>query len=642
MAILVPGCSNFKQQIAVKAYPMPHMLHDVLSASANTVRLLALTLLLAVLAGCQAPAEDPGPSPEFSGTMMRWHPVTLTFDGPETSEDATTNPFLDYRLMVTFTHEASGQFVIVPGYFAADGNAGETGAASGHKWRVHFTPHEIGQWTYAVSFQTGDNVAINLDPLVGEPVFFDRLEGAFTIAESNKTGRDFRGKGVLRYVGERYLRFDNGDYFVKAGADSPENLLAYSDFDNTVSLLARDQEREGEAPTSPLHHYTPHVGDWNSGDPVWHGEKGKGLIGALNYLAGKGMNVFSFLTMNVEGDGQDVWPWVLPEDPLRFDVSKLAQWEVVFSHADSLGLFLHFKTQETENDLLLDGGNLDVERKLYYRELIARFGHHLALNWNLGEENDIWDELGDPTQERIKAYIEYIHALDAYDHPVVIHTYPNQHDEVYGPLLGRASELDGLSIQTAFDNVHAATLKWVAASSDSPRTWVVSNDEQGPHTHGVKPDGPDSNRDAIRKETLWGNLMAGGAGVEYYFGYQFPPHDLNANDWRTRDTVWEDARHALDFFYTYVPFWTMTPADDLASGNAWVLADPGRVYAVYLPEGGTTRIAMEAGAYDVAWYNPRTGGELQGRSSVTAGASLTIGPPPAEQDADWAVLITAQ
>ena len=30
---------------------------------------------------------------------------------------------------------------------------------------------------------------------------------------------------------------------------------------------------------------------------------------------------------------------------------------------------------------------LGPERKLYCRELIARFGHNLALNWNLGEEN---------------------------------------------------------------------------------------------------------------------------------------------------------------------------------------------------------------------------------------------------------------
>jgi len=49
-------------------------------------------------------------------------------------------------------------------------------------------------------------------------------------------------------------------------------------------------------------------------------------------------------------------------------------------------MYLHFKTQECEIVNLLDNGELGPQRKLYYRELIARFGHHLALNWNLGEE----------------------------------------------------------------------------------------------------------------------------------------------------------------------------------------------------------------------------------------------------------------
>ena len=62
------------------------------------------------------------------------------------------------------------------------------------------------------------------------------------------------------------------------------------------------------------------------------------------------------------------------------DVSKLAQWEIVFEHADKKGLFLHFKMQERENSFLLDGGELGTERKLYYREPIARFGHHLSLD----------------------------------------------------------------------------------------------------------------------------------------------------------------------------------------------------------------------------------------------------------------------
>ena len=71
---------------------------------------------------------------------------------------------------------------------------------------------------------------------------------------------------------------------------------------------------------------------------------------------------------------------------LNLDVSKLDQWEIVFAHGTEKGMFLHFKTMETENEMLLDDGDLGRERKLYYRELIARYAHHPALNWNLGEE----------------------------------------------------------------------------------------------------------------------------------------------------------------------------------------------------------------------------------------------------------------
>ena len=580
----------------------------------------------------------------MAGTLERWHPVTLTFEGPYAEETGTPNPFRDYRLTVTFSHEDSGTTLSVPGYFAADGKAGETSATSGTQWRVHFTPAETGAWQYTASFRTGPDVALSQDTLAGTATSFDGATGTFVVRETDATGRDHRGKGMLRYVEQRYLRFDDGTYFVKGGADSPENLLAYVDFDDTYSLMEAAVERQGEAPTAPLHRYEPHRADWNPGDPTWQGGKGKTLIGALNYLAAKGLNAFSFLTMNVEGDGQDVWPWIAPDVRDRFDVSKLAQWEVVFSHADSLGLFLHFKTQETENDLLLDNGDLGPERRLYYRELVARFAHHHALNWNLGEENDIWEERNDPEQERIKAYIAYIHALDPYDHPVVIHTYPGQQEQVYRPLLGAASELDGVSIQTAYDNVHAETLTWVRASTEAGKPWVVANDEQGHYTTGVTPDGPDSNRDAIRKHTLWGNLMAGGAGVEYYFGYQYPHNDLNAEDWRSRDAVWDDVRHALSFFQTYVPFWTMAPHDDLAEGaKAFVLANPGEVYLVYMPQGDSVRLDLgaEQQAYTVHWYNPRAGGALQsGSVSQVSGPGLTdIGPPPASPGSDWAVLI---
>ncbi|UCG87891.1 MAG: DUF5060 domain-containing protein [Gemmatimonadota bacterium] len=602
--------------------------------------LLSLPVCLPLFVSCVASHPV-----EIDGAMQRWHPITLTFEGPQASEDGSPNPFRDYRLTVAFTHSATGSEHVVPGYFATDGDAAETSATAGTKWRVHFTPHETGWWTFAASFRAGPDVALGLEPEAGTPSHFDGASGSFQITESDKTGRDHRGKGMLRYVGESHLRFDDGTYFVKGGADSPENLLAYGDFDDTYSLADAGQQRSGEAPTAPLHRYEPHAQDWNPGDPTWKVDRGKNLIGALNYLAGKGVNAFSFLTMNVGGDGKDVWPWIAPDVRDRFDVSKLAQWDVVFTHADSLGLFLHFKTQETEIDLLLDNGDLGPERRLYYRELIARFAHHHALNWNLGEENNLWEERDDPTQVRIKEYIAYIQALDPYDHPVVIHTYPGQQEQVYRPLLGDASGLNGVSIQTEFDNVHRETLTWVQASADAGRRWVVANDEQGHYTTGVKPDGPDSNRDAIRQHTLWGNLMAGGAGVEYYFGYEYPHNDLNCEDWRSRDRVWDDVRHALTFFEEHLPFWEMTSNDVLASeAEAHVLVQPqGTPIAVYLPRGAPVRLDLRAysGTYTVHWYDPRRGGALQAGSldRVDGGRVVALGQPPAEADGDWVVLV---
>jgi hypothetical protein len=177
-------------------------------------------------------------------------------------------------------------------------------------------------------------------------------------------------------------------------------------------------------------------------------------------------------------------------------------------------MYLHFKTQETENDQLLDGGSLGDERKLYYRELIARFGHHLALNWNMGEENT-------NTKAQRIAFGQFFNENDPYNHPVVIHTFPSQGDAVYGGLVGN-NGYDGASVQTSKNSVFSKTLQWRDQSAAAGRKWVVANDEQGSAQEGVVPDANDPSHDIVRSNVLWGNIMAGGAGVEYYFGYSYP------------------------------------------------------------------------------------------------------------------------
>jgi hypothetical protein len=179
-------------------------------------------------------------------------------------------------------------------------------------------------------------------------------------------------------------------------------FLAYDDFDNTPNYKGYRKS------------WSPHLGDWRVSNPTWMGgEKGKGALGALNYLAWKGLNVFSFLTFNTVGDDRNVYMYIdNSTELLRIDVSKTAQWEVLFEHADLLGLYMHFKLNERETDFQMDNGELGIQRKVYYREVIARFGHHLALNWNIGEENR-------NTDPQKLAFAAYFQSVDPYNHPVV-------------------------------------------------------------------------------------------------------------------------------------------------------------------------------------------------------------------------------
>ena len=181
-------------------------------------------------------------------------------------------------------------------------------------------------------------------------------------------------------------------------------------------------------------------------------------------------------------------------------------------------------------------------------------------------------------------------------------------------------------------------------SAEAGRKWAIFADEQGPASKGVLPDADDPAHDIPRKLGLWGNLMGGGAGVEWYFGHQYAHMDINCEDWRSRDIMWDQTRYALDFFHTYLPFWEMTPADDLTSTeDNYCFAKEGEVYAIYLSDGGTTELDLSGSnsEFEVKWYNPRTGGELKNGSikMVEGGDMRNIGTPPEGQNEDWTVLV---
>lgn len=166
----------------------------------------------------------------------------------------------------------------------------------------------------------------------------------------------------------------------------------------------------------------------------------------------------------------------------------------------------------------------------------------------------------------------------------------------------------------------------MTASARAGRPWVAANDEQGPANYGVPPDpsydgfsgaaGEGANAydlHSIRRYTLWGNLMAGGAGVEYYFGYRLAQNDLVAEDFRSRDRSWDYCRIALEIFdREKIPFWKMRNADDLVGNpsrdnSRYSLALPGELYLVYLPLGGDATLDLTGapGAFDLSCKSAR-------------------------------------
>ena len=594
-------------------------------------------------------SQSQSPSKSKNQDHQLWHTVTLDFQGVNTSESHETNPFLYYRLDVIFTHEG-GESRQIQGFYAADGNAAQTGADSGNVWQARFTPKRTGKWNYAATLHHGANVALDR-AASSEKVEISNSQGSFEVTASDKKRPDFRAdkRGQL-IAKDGYFVFEtSNNIWLKGGTNSPENFLAYEGIDQTYRL--ENQARKGEASASDkrIHSFEVHKSDFKAGDPTWHGGDSQGIIGAVNYLADKGMNSIYMLTLNLIGDGQDVWPYNSPDTFDRFDVSKLEQWNLVFEHMQSRGVLVHIVLQETENELLLDNGDTGPLRSLYFQEMIARFAHLPGLVWNLGEENGPihWRPEGQNDKQR-RAMAAFFNQRDPYNHPVVIHTHSGveDKDEMYEQMLGY-KPLDGLSLQiedrqTVFDE----TRKWRQKSKEADYPWLLTMDEIGRWHTGAVPDDMSGGHASLRQHVLWGHFMAGGAGVEWYFGAHYPQNDLGLEDFSTRQQLWTQTKHALDFFESNVPVGSLEPCpeDLIDRPDVYCAAKESDFFLLYLPESSNGMFNLPSKKYSLLWYDPLEGGDLQYSNNLEIEGKnwINLGFSPNEDGRDWVLMLRAQ
>ncbi len=582
---------------------------------------------------------------DVSGDLKQWHRVEVLCSGYSANE-GNDSTFTDLRFDVTFTQGATS--IRVPGHFAANADAADSGATSGDHWRAYFSPPSTGNWNYSVSFRQGNDVAVSTDANAGSAQGpLNGMSGSFSVASSNASGKDMRVRGLLQHVdGERYLRFaGDNTVFIEAGMDSPENIFGYSEFDNTIKF-----DNVGSC-KGILHDFAAHTNDWQQGDPTWtSSQRGKSLIGLVNYIASKNVNAI-YINMNtVSGDGCDAHPWTVYNASgavKTFDVSKLDQWERVLGHMTENGILIHVMMQETENDQLLNNGDLGVERKLYYRELISRFAHHPALQWNLGEENT-------NTTAQVKSYADFIRAVDPYDHPIFMHTYPNESNyDRYTGLLGHDT-FDGPTFQVSNistdasesgNGVYGLSVDWQSQSEENGNAWVVTFTEA---SGGQAPTPYENVTSQQRVYWMWASVMSGGAGFEWYLKNDGSGHayDLAVENLREFDDHWDQSGYLAEFFRGTLQNQLGIDLQDLERDNNatnttsdWVLSDPGNAYVIFLREGGTTNVNLPNNdSYNVLWMNPRTGVYTNGGSPQGVGFQ-SVGNPPSETNEDWVLVV---
>jgi hypothetical protein len=221
----------------------------------------------------------------------------------------------------------------------------------------------------------------------------------------------------------------------------------------------------------------------------------------------------------------------------------------------------------------------------------------------------------------------------------------------------RASAWFGFtSIQNWSHQQHALMLEEREIQKKTGRIIPQTNEEYGYEDHyphwAAAP--PAESAETLR-QIAWDIAMAGAYGTAGESARR------GTNVWPDAGGGWINGRgddtqvmfkgygHMVDFFTSF-EWWKTEPHDELVNHGAYCLAQPGEIYAVYVPLGrlsgnrehfgyqdecGDVTITLEPGSYEAKWFSATTG-EIVPLPAVQ-GPSWTLPHPPGWMD--WALLL---
>jgi hypothetical protein len=317
-------------------------------------------------------------------------------------------------------------------------------------------------------------------------------------------------------------------------------------------------------------------------------------------------------------------------DFTRFNFSYWRKFERMLKHARDRDVIISVILGWNDTSVHPAAGCEDERR--YIRYAVARLGAYSNVTWDLGDDldgfrDDVWThDTGTLLQE-----------LDAYHHMATSHPMDNRHQD-------RVSSWFGMtSFQEWERPLHGWMLEQRRQQLRTGRIIPQINEEYGYEDHypaWAPYKAPAASADANRR-TAWEIAMAGcyqttgetakrgtGMGPDTGGGW------VNGRGDNTMNML-KGYAYMVDFF-SRIKWWKTDPCDDLVNNGSFCLAEPGRLYVIYLPNGGNVTARLEPGCYEAKWFNPRSGDYL----AIPAAEGPVWTSAEAPDGGDWAILLT--
>ena len=517
--------------------------------------------------------------------------VAVNVAGPD-----APNPFTDVK---------------VRGSFAKTGQTGRTAvdgfcdSPDGSVYRIRFVPSSPGDYTYTVTYQQGGGVE-------------KTYTGAFRASDGHRRGPirvdpKYPWHFIWEGTGEHYFFNGTTAFWLMGWRD--ERTINYS------------IERLHQLKINRLRVL---------------------LSGAANIFWGEPVMTGPDFTMSLR-------PWIAqapesfdhPEiDFTRFNIPYWQKWERMLRFARERDMIISVIQDISTHHAQAPAGSEDERRYIHYA--VARLSAFSNITYDLGDDLDSFRD-----EKWAHETGTLIESWDPYKHLASSHPVHREHQD-------RASDWFGFtSIQNWSHRQHALMLEEREIQKKTGRIIPQTNEEYGYEDHYPHwaPAPPGESAETLR-QMAWDIAMAGA------YGTAGESSRRGTNIWPDTGGGWINGRgddsmvmlkgyeHMVDFFTSF-EWWKTEPHDELVKNGAYCLAEPGEIYAVYLPlrplcgnhehfgyndECGEVAIRLQPGTYVAKWFSAATG-EIVPLPPVE-GSDWIVPNPPGW--ADWAVLLQRQ